>query len=331
MGPKPMCGGCGAKVGRSTLHRALAHLRPPQRADVAPLPGDDAALIEIGGARQVLTTDHLRAFVADPAMMTRIAATHALGDIWSMGAEPQAATVNLVLPRLSEDLSARTLDEILMTAEGVLRDAGADIVGGHSSIGDELTIGFSITGLCPKEPITLGGGRPGDALIMTKGLGSGTILAAEMQMQAPGRVVAAALERMARSEAEAARILSGAHAMTDVTGFGLAGHLANMAGASGGGAELWLHAVPHLEGAEALAARGVRSTLYDQNRLVAPDLPETPVIALLFDPQTAGGLLAAVDPADVTRLVEALRAAGYPEAAQVGWLTEGDGQIDVVE
>ncbi|ETX13246.1 segregation protein B [Roseivivax halodurans JCM 10272] len=331
MGPKPMCGGCGAKVGRSTLHRALAHLHPPQRADVRPLSGDDAALIEVGGAWQVLTTDHLRAFVEDPAMMTRIAAIHALGDIWSMGAEPQAATVSLVLPRLSEDLSARTLDEILQTAEDVLRAEGADIVGGHSSIGDELTIGFSITGLCTGAPITLGGGQRGDALIMTKGLGSGTILAAEMQMQAPGRVVAAALERMARSEAEAARILSGAHAMTDVTGFGLAGHLSNMASASGGGAELWLHAVPHLDGAEELAAQGVRSTLYDQNRLVAPDLPETPGIELLFDPQTAGGLLAAVDPADVTRLIETLRAAGYSEAAQVGWLTEGDGQIDVVE
>ncbi|SLN74004.1 Selenide, water dikinase [Roseivivax jejudonensis] len=332
MGPKPLCGGCGAKVGRSVLTRALSRLAPPARDDVTPLSGDDAALLTIGGARAVLTTDHLRSLVDDPVTMTRIAAIHALGDIWSMGAEPQAATVNLVLPRLGDRLAARTLEEILQTAESVLGAAGADIVGGHSSVGDELTIGFSITGLCPRDPITHAGGRPGDALILTKGLGSGTILSAEMALEAPGRIVAAAIARMTRSEGEAARLLADAHAMTDVTGFGLAGHLANVAEASGCGAEIWLHAVPHLDGARRLAAAGHRSSLYTQNRSVAPDLPETPEIALLFDPQTAGGLLAAVAPENVDDIIAALHAAGYPEAAQIGWLTEGmPGQLDLTD
>ncbi|SFE65094.1 selenide, water dikinase SelD [Roseivivax sediminis] len=332
MGPKPLCGGCGAKVGRGVLTGALDRLGPPKRRDVTPLPGDDAAVLTIGGARAVLTTDHLRSLVDDPVTMTRIAATHALGDILAMGAEPQAATVNLVLPRLSETLSARTLDEILQTAEEVLQAAGADIVGGHSSVGDELTIGFSITGLCPADPITLAGGRPGDALILTKGLGSGTILAAEMAMNAPGAVVASVLAAMTRSEAAAARLLGSAHAMTDVTGFGLAGHLSNLAAASGTGAEIHLQAIPHLPGARALAKAGTRSTLYPQNRAAAPHWPETPDTALLFDPQTAGGLLAAVPPDTAAELIRSLHAAGYADAAEIGRLTDGPaGQLDLID
>ncbi|WP_306131646.1 selenide, water dikinase SelD [Roseivivax marinus] len=332
MGPKPLCGGCGAKVGRATLQRALSRLGPHERDDVVPVPGDDAAILKTGGARQVLSSDHLRALVDDPVAMTRIAAVHALGDIWSMGAAPQAATVNLVLPRLADTLAARTLTEILEAAEAVLRAEGAEIVGGHSSVGDELTIGFSLTGLCERDPITHAGGKPGDALILTKPIGSGTVLAAEMALDARGGDVAAALTLMTRSEGAAARILGAAHAMTDVTGFGLAGHLTNIAEASGTGVELWLHAIPHLPGARSLAARGVRSTLYPQNRMVAPDLPETPDVALLFDPQTAGGLVAAVAPEDASRLLQELHDAGYPEAAQIGWLTASlPGQIDVTD
>lgn len=160
LGPKPMCGGCGAKVGRDALQSALAHLPAPVRTDITPLPGDDAALMTTGGVRQVMTSDHLRGFTIDPVQMTRIAAVHALGDIWAMGAAPQAATATIILPRLSATLQRRTLTEIMTTAHEVMRAAGADIVGGHSSVGDELTIGFTLTGLCETAPITLSGGQP---------------------------------------------------------------------------------------------------------------------------------------------------------------------------
>ncbi|MBO9451383.1 selenide, water dikinase SelD [Tropicibacter sp. R16_0] len=321
LGDKPMCGGCGAKVGRGALRQALAPM-VPRRADVTPLPGDDAALLQTGALQQVMTSDHLRSLTDDPVVMTRIAAVHALGDIWAMGAEPQAATVTLILPRLAPALQQRTLDEIMMTANHVISGAGADIVGGHTSVGDELTIGFTLTGLCPRPPITLSGGQPGDVLILTKLIGSGVIMAAEMAGQARGEWVASALDHMTRPQGEASGILKVAHAMTDVTGFGLAGHLQGLAEASGCGADLDLNAIPILPGAEALSAQGVRSTLYPENRSLAPELPSGGKADLLFDPQTAGGLLAAVPRDAADGLLTELHDAGYP-AARIGVLTQG--------
>ncbi|WP_164659860.1 selenide, water dikinase SelD [Tropicibacter sp. Alg240-R139] len=321
LGDKPMCGGCGAKVGRSTLRQALTPM-VSRRGDVTALPGDDAALLRTGGVQQVMTSDHLRSLTDDPVVMTRIAAVHALGDIWAMGAEPQAATVTLILPRLAPDLQQRTLNEIMDTANQAIGDAGAEIVGGHTSVGDELTIGFTLTGLCAHPPITLSGGKPGDVLILTKPIGSGVIMAAEMAGQARGDWVATALGHMTRPQGKASRVLAEAHAMTDVTGFGLAGHLQGMVEASGCGAELDLAAIPALPGAEALAAQGTRSTLFPENRSLAAELPAGGKADLLFDPQTAGGLLAAVPNDAAEDLLNALQAAGYP-AAQIGVLTNG--------
>ena len=327
LGDKPMCGGCGAKVGRGALREALAGLPLRAREDVVPLPGDDAGLIVTGGVRQVISTDHLRGFVEDPHLMTRIAAIHALGDVWAMAARPQAATVSLILPRMSADLQRRTMAEIMAAARGVMDAAGAHILGGHSSLGPELTVGFTVTGICEGDPVTLGGARPGAVLILTKPVGSGTILAAEMARAAPGRVVARAWEAMAQPQGRAAEILAGAQAMTDVTGFGLAGHLSGLCEASGCGAELEVAKVPLMQGALELAEAGTRSTLFADNRA---DVGA--VIAgaggarcdLMFDPQTAGGLLAAVDAQAAERLLAELRAAGYP-AETVGRMVEGTG------
>ncbi|MHA6346505.1 selenide, water dikinase SelD [Roseivivax sp. CAU 1761] len=329
LGPKPLCGGCGAKVGAGTLEAALARRAPPARPDVTPLPGDDAALLATGGARQVLTTDHLRALWADPEMMTRIAVTHALGDIWAMGAAPQAAVLTVILPRLSERLAARSLDEILAAAEDVLRAAGADLVGGHTTLGDELSIGLSATGLCAAEPIGLAGGRPGDLLVLTKPLGSGTVMAAEMAGAARGAEVAAALAAMQQPQGAAAALLGAARAMTDVTGFGLMGHAANIARASGTGVEVRAAAVPLLEGTARLARAGIRSSIYGQNLGRLPGWPDLPETAPLFDPQTAGGLLAALPEDRAAERVAALRAAGF-DAAMVGRLTELPGQVAIV-
>jgi selenide,water dikinase len=326
LGDKPMCGGCGAKVGRSALRRAIAWQPNGHRTDITPLPGDDAALLLTGGVRQVMTSDHLRAFVEDPVAMTRIATVHALGDIWAMGATPQAATASVILPRLSGALQERTLGEIMQTAHATMQAAGAEIVGGHSSVGSELTIGFTLTGLCDSAPITLAGARAGDVLILTKPLGSGVLMAADMAGLADGRWIAEAIEQMSEMQTEAATILSHAHAMTDVTGFGLAGHLHGMCDASGTGALLDLAAVPVMSGAEEMARAGVRSTLFAENRSLVPALPEDGKAALLFDPQTAGGLLAAVAPSQADDLLSRLRAAGYP-AARIGSMTDQPGQL----
>ncbi len=321
LGDKPMCGGCGAKVGRNALRAALAPLPGSLRDDITPLPGDDAALLTTGGVKQVISSDHLRAFCDDPVMMTRIAAVHALGDIWAMGAQPQAATATLILPRMSPELQQRTLREIMETASSVMRDAGAEIVGGHTSLGHELTIGFTATGLCPRPAITLAGAKPGDVLILTKPIGSGVVMAAEMAGLADGTWVAAALAQMSRPQARAAEILQNAHAMTDVTGFGLYGHLAGICEASGVGAELRFDAVPLMMGAAQLATQGVRSSLFADNRALAPDLDTTGAQDLLFDPQTAGGLLAAVAESDAHKLLQDLQQAGEP-AAVIGSITQ---------
>lgn len=316
-GEAPLCGGCGAKVGRGALGAVLGGV------------GDDAAVLTTGGARQVITTDHLRAVTRDPWLMARIAATHALGDIYAMGARPQAATASLILPRLSAALQERTLAEIMDGLRRVLEPAGCAIVGGHTSMGDDLTIGLTLTGLCDSDPILLSGARPGDTLILTKPLGSGTILAAEMRGQADGDVVAGCLGAMLQDQGAAATILRGAQAMTDVTGFGLAGHLWGMAEASGLAAVIDLAAVPLMPGAADLAAAGVRSSIWAANRAAVPVAGATGAAGdLLFDPQTCGGLLAAVGPADAPSLLEALRAAGYP-AALIGECRAGRPGITV--
>ena len=318
---KPRCGGCGAKVGMPALARAL-HGREG-------VVGDDAGVLPGG---QVSSTDHLRAMVLDPVVQTRVAAVHALGDVWAMGAKPQAAVSTVILPEQSPELAERALSEIHAAAREVMEAAGAEVVGGHSTLGAELTIGVTVTGLCEGTPITLDGAKPGDALVLTKPIGSGVILAGEMMAEAKGEDVEAALRIMMQPQGVAARHLGKAHAMTDVTGFGLVGHVLNMTQTSGVGAEITLDSVPVMPGAIALSARGVRSSLFAENRLVMPGVPETDRHALLFDPQTGGGLLAAIG-TNAEGVVEALREDGF-EAAVIGRVTDrmldGTGQIEIV-
>ena len=336
MGAKPLCGGCGAKVGAADLTAALSHLPAPTRGDVLSGPGDDAAILRHGQGAQVITTDHLRATCADPRLMSRITALHAMGDIWAMGAAPQAALAQITLPRMASRMQADTLAEIMDEAATVFRAAGADVVGGHTSIGAELTIGFTVTGLV-QHPITKSGARVGDALILTKPLGSGTILAADMALaRVPGvqlgDAVAAAYAAMSRPLGPAAAILAPqAHAMTDVTGFGLAGHLLEILAASGTAARLTLSAIPVMPGAEALAAAGHASSLAPANRAATNwrmTFAESARAALLFDPQTAGGLLAAVPADAVPALCGALARAGET-AALIGHVTAGQPHLTV--
>ena len=334
---RPLCGGCGAKLGPGVLGAALGTLPAPTRAEVLSGPGDDAAVLATRAGVQVLTTDHLRAFSNDSRLMARLAAIHALGDIWSMGAAPQVALAQVTLPPLGPDLQARMLAEVMEEAGSVFRDAGADVVGGHSTEGAELTIGFTVTGLAD-HPIGKGGAQAGDALILTKPIGSGTILAAEMAMtRTPGlllgEVWAGCIAQTSLAQGTAAAILAPqARAMTDVTGFGLAGHLLEMLEASGVAARLRLDDVPLMRGAVELATAGIGSSLQPANlaavswRMTAP---QDARVALLTDPQTCGGLLAAVPASEAEQLVAALRAAGH-HAARIGEVITGTPHLTVV-
>ena len=323
LGEKPLCGGCGAKLGPGLLRGALSGLPAPS-GDVALGLGDDAALLTVGGARQVIATDHLRALTEDPFLMGRIATLHALGDIWAMGATPQAALVNVTLPRQSEPLAARALAEVMAGVTGALSDAGAALAGGHSAMGAEFALGLTVTGLPGDRLLTKGGAQAGEALVLSRPLGSGTLLAGEMAKAAKGRDIAALWALLARPQGDAAALLAkAASAMTDVTGFGLLGHLDEMLRASGLHARLDLSAIPILPGAEALAARGIASSVAPANRatlLGRVALPKDARTALLYDPQTAGGLLASVPENQADSLCLAMQAIGHT-AAVIGHLT----------
>lgn len=334
LGAKPLCGGCGAKLGAADLTAALAMLPQPSRRDVLSGPGDDAAVLTNGTGVQVITTDHLRTFTSDARLMARITAIHALGDVWAMGASPQAALAQITLPALSPAKARDMLAEIMRAAHEVFSAAGADVVGGHSSIGAELTIGFTVTGLASRA-VTKAGAKPGDLVILTKPLGTGVIMASEMAMtRLPGMIlgeaVEAALASMSRPLGPAsAELAPHAHAMTDVTGFGLSGHLLEILDASRCGARLNADAIPILPGAMALSLAGQASSLAPANRQATSGRIKglmSPVTDLMFDPQTAGGLLAVVAPESAATLLCALHAKGET-ATVIGEIIPGPPRI----
>lgn len=307
MAGEPLCGGCGAKLAQDILSDMLASLASGTNSTLLTGPGDDASVHQLSdGSFQVMSVDQLRAFTLDPYRFARICAVHALGDIWAMGASPQQALIALMLPPLSTALARRSLEEIMTGLKDVMEEAGAEIGGGHTSHGAELSLAITVTGQCASRPLGLKGAKPGDALVLTKPIGTGVLLAGEMRKLAKGADIAAlyqCMQRLGRQEASA--LGAHAHAMTDVTGFGLAGHLLNILRASGVGAEINLKTVPLLSGAEAMARAGVRSSLWQGNvNAVSEEISaieairKTPVYDLLFDPQTAGGLLAAM-PAEI--------------------------------
>lgn len=317
------CGACGAKVAQSTLERGLDTVLDGSL--------EDAAIIKNGDALQVFSSDHLRAFNQDPYTLSKIAAIHALGDIWAMGAKPDAVLSNIVLPPLSPDKQASALREIAAGAAEVFAACGSEISGGHTSSGAELTIGFSIAGRLDGHPIKQNGASPGDSIVLTKPIGTGVLLAAEMRQLADGTDYHAALTSMSRLQDEASHLLRRhATAMTDITGFGLAGHLFNILSASGASARLDLAAIPFLQGAIKLAEQGVRSTLWPSNARRARQMTMTasPRTDLLFDPQTCGGLLATIPASHEAQLFAAFDASNEP-IWKIGEITQGAPHITV--
>jgi selenide,water dikinase len=324
------CGGCGAKVGSTVLSRVINRLPAQRRDDV--LIGldspDDAAAFEVPpGKVMVQSVDYFRAFIDDTYTFGRIAANHALGDIFAMGAEAQSALAIATVPYGREKIVEETLSELMSGALDTLAPTGAVLAGGHSSEGAELAFGLTVNGLIAKDALLRKGGmQPGDTLILTKPIGTGTLFAADMRGKAKGRWVDGAIQSMLVSNQAAATCLHrhGATACTDVTGFGLLGHLVEMTRASNTDVHLDLEAVPLLDGAEQTVAAGILSSLQPQNvrlRRAVRD-PETlsghARYPLLFDPQTSGGLLASVPAESATACLEELHASGYPQAVIIG-------------
>jgi selenide,water dikinase len=326
------CGGCGAKVGASVLSRALASVTPIERDEVliglsAP---DDAAVVRVPhGKAMVHTVDFFRAFIDDPWVFGRIAANHALGDIFAMGGEAQSATAIATVPPGLEAKVEDTVFQMMSGAVSVLNEAGCALVGGHTGEGQELALGFAINGLIDDSlagVMQKGGMRAGDVLILTKPIGTGTLFAAHARLAARGRWIDAALASMQVSSRNAARCLAtyGATACTDLTGFGLLGHLVEMTRASGVDAEIDLAALPILDGAEETVAAGILSSLQPANvrlrRAIAnpEEVLSHPRYALLFDPQTAGGMLASLPAEAAAGCLAELQKLGYAQTAIIG-------------
>ena len=327
MAATPMrCGGCGAKVPALVLRRALARLDlPAPREDVViGLHGaDDAAVLAPPPGRLLVqTVDQFPAFLDDPWLFGRIAAVHALSDLHAMGAQPAAA---MALAGLLVGRAEQAEDDLVQMLSGALAcfaEEGCALVGGHTSQSERMSLGFAVTGWAdPSAIVRKSGLRPGDRLILTKPLGTGALFAADMRGLARGDAIEAALAGMARSNGAASRILigHGASAMTDVTGFGLAGHLMEMLTASGVAARLDADAIPAYPQARDLLAQGIASTLHRGNVLALEGFLDTATAdPLLFDPQTAGGLLAGVPAERASACLAALHAAGEGHAAIVG-------------
>ena len=329
------CGGCGAKVGANVLSRALAAIEPIERSDV--LIGlhspDDAAVVRVPPGKAVVqTVDFFRAFIDDPYVFGQVAANHALGDVFAMGAEPQTATAIVTVPPGLERKVEDLLTQMMAGAVKVLNAAGCALVGGHTGEGAELALGFAINGLIDEQMsgvMRKGGMQPGDVLLLTKPIGTGTLFAAHARYAAKGRWIDAALQSMVLSNQTGADILRthGATACTDLTGFGLLGHLVEMTRPSSVDAELQLSALPLLDGAVDCVKAGIVSSLQPANMRLRRALrngeafAQDPRYPLLFDPQTAGGLLASVPAAKADACVQALRAAGYTHTAVIGRIT----------
>jgi selenide,water dikinase len=317
------CGGCGAKVPEPVLARVMARLAPEPGPEAVLGPGDDAALLRPPrNVLQVQTVGFSRAFLSDPYLFGRIAANHALGGVFAMGATPRTALAMVAVPPAADAVMEGDLYLMLKGGLEVLEAAGARLVGGHSAEGVEPALGFAVTGEATETQLLGKAGlRPDDRLVLTQPLGTGALLAAGMRGKAPLAAYEAALAAMQQSSAAAAGALRahGATACTDVTSLGLLGHLLEMLQASAVDAVLDPGALPVLPGAEAVLAAGIRSTLQPANEASASALvPGAAAPPILFDPQIAGGLLAGMPAERAEACVAALKALGYADAAVIG-------------
>lgn len=336
------CGGCGAKVGSTVLSRVVNRLQPINRDDViiGLTDPDDAAVTEVPTGKLVVqSVDYFRSFIDDPYIFGQIAANHALSDIFAMGAEAQSAMAIATIPYGIEKQIEDQLYQTMSGALQVLNASNTALVGGHSSEGAELSFGLSVTGLADRDQVMRKSGmQVGDVLILTKALGTGTLFAADMRLKAKGRWIDAALKSMLLSNQAAGFCMHdhGANACTDVTGFGLLGHLVEMTRSSGKSVTLNLNNLPVMEGALEMIETGIFSSLQEQNvrlRRAIKDpgeLTQHKHFPLLFDPQTSGGLLAAIPFENVQACLNALKQLGYPMSVVIGEVTDDTESVESV-
>lgn len=324
------------------LTRALSELKPTPRDDI--IIGlhdpDDAAVVKVATGKVIVhTVDYFRSFIDDPYLFGKIAANHSLSDIFAMGGEAQSALAIATVPYGIESQIETTLNQMMAGAMEMLNDADAALVGGHTSEGAELALGFSINGLIDKENILRKSGlMPGHVLILTKALGTGTLFAADMQQRAKGRWIDAALDSMVLSNRLAAKCLfqHGATACTDVTGFGFLGHMIEMIRPSEVDVEIDMSALPIMDGALETVRMGILSTLQPANVRLRRAIRnqeqavKSELYPLIFDPQTSGGLLASVPAESAEACITQLVKNGYPASNIVGKVLETSGDIEPV-
>ncbi|MFI2812982.1 MULTISPECIES: selenide, water dikinase SelD [Microbulbifer] len=327
------CNGCGAKVGAEILQRALQQLPRQQSQFLLRGAGDDAAVMELPpGQLLVQSSDQLRAPIDDPWIFGRLATLHALSDLFAMHARPVTAQLLATLPVAAPELVQRDLQQLLDGAIYELNRHDCALGGGHTAEGAEMQLGLTVNGLADAgQLLEKTGAQVGDQLILTKPLGIGAVLAAEGAGAAHPRWVEHALATMLTSNAGAADVFGryGTHALTDVTGFGLLGHLLEMlAGPPACGASLVAEELPLVEGAADCVEAGWLSSLHPQNarfydRVQNPRAWQPlPHWALLADPQTCGGLLAAVPSDRAGDCLRELHRVGCTDATIIGSVTE---------
>ena len=318
------CGGCGAKLAANPLRRVLQKL-PSQSAEHVSLGiGDDAAEVRHGTGTTLLSVDGFRAMVDDPYLLGRICAHHSLNDLYAMGAQPTSALALATIPLMAEPMMEDDLHQLLRGVVDVLNASDTPLVGGHSAEGAELSIALTVTGTPGLTTLTKSGAQVGDMLLLTKPLGTGVILAGAMRgTHVPG-AIAGAVNCMDTSNALSVEILRNyaVNALTDVTGFGLLGHLSEILRGSDCGVSLHLNDIPLLPGALLMARQGIASSLQASNALVLADFTlsadlDAEILALLSDPQTSGGLLASVPAHQADSCLTALRVQQI-EAAMIG-------------
>jgi selenide,water dikinase len=330
------CGGCGAKVGADSLGKVLAELAGefPEHCPNGGQTDDTAGIPGSAGLDIVQSIDVLREMVADPWLMGRLAANHALSDLFASGAKPLSALATITLPFSSPTIQERELKQLLAGALHEFAAVDCKLQGGHTFQGLELNIGFVVNG----SPISTERGllakrglNPGDHLVLTKPLGTGALFASHMQLKADGRHIQAAVETMLQSNAGAGKLAveHGASACTDVTGFGMLGHLLEMLTADQG-AKLSLAEIPLLAGARQCIRDGVFSTMHEANgaakKAIGQLAPgsDAESLELLLDPQTSGGLLIGIAPDKSPALCRELKLAGYEYTVVIGVVTPRD-------
>ena len=326
------CGGCGAKVGAGVLAQLLDGLQV--HSDPNLLVGfdksDDASVYQVSPELALVqTVDFFPPMVDDPYLFGQIAATNALSDVYAMGGEPKLALNLLCVP---EDLPKEFVHQLLRGGYDKVYEAGAIITGGHSIFDREPKYGLSVTGFVhPEKILTNSGAQPGDVLLFTKPLGIGVLTTAAKADMASEDSMALAYKMMTtlNKSARDAMVKYNVHACTDVTGFGLLGHTYEMAQGSDVEITLNVDAIDIFPEALELARIGILPAGMYRNRKFAEDAvdsgdTELAKQDLLYDPQTAGGLLMAVAPEDADALFEELKGC-VPSAQRIGTVAESQG------